>query len=117
MINPPKSTEVIEFVKNHPNKWSGDAYRFHPKGVIVDNILFVDEWNTNNYSTIYLAPENCEWIPAENSREASVGGSKYNAIPRPKDGELIKIYWSGSWSGVVEDGVKKRVFEILKEAK
>lgn len=112
-IEPPKSSDVIKFIADHPKKWSGDAYGYHPKGVIVDNILFVDEWNTNGYTSIYLAPENCEWIPAANSREASIGGSEYNAIPRPKERELIKIYWSGSWSGVVEDGVKERVAEIL----
>lgn len=113
-IKPPASRDVISFVTRQEDKMPGAAYGFHPKSVIRGPFVFVDEWHINKHSAIYKAEDASQGFKAPaNSREASISGWKSEAIPRPKAGKLIDIYWSGRWRPEATEADRAAVLEIL----
>lgn len=113
-IEPPKSRDVIAFVTRQDDKMAGDAYGFHPKSVIRGAFVFVDEWHVDHHSAIYKASDISEGFKAPaNSREASISGWKSEAIPRPRAGKLIDIYWSGRWRPEATAEDRAAIVEIL----
>lgn len=114
---PPSSLDVTRYIesrKGDDGYWSGDAYGYHPVGVIFENLLLVDEWHCNGYATIYLKEdEDSAWECPASGRDASVGGSKYHAIPRPITGKLRTIFGNGRWVKGANPDEKNSVMDLL----
>lgn len=109
----PSNKTITDFVKGRDH-WNGDAYDYHPKGVTVDDLVFVDEWHTWGTAAIYLATDTSEgWTPPACGRSASISGARMDALPRPNAGTLWLVYYSGSWKPGVPDNVKERILSIL----
>lgn len=106
---------LVGSFKAVPGAWTGDAYGYHPHGVIRRGIIFTDHHNVNNYvsASVILEPGS-GIIPADNGRAASVSGGSNGAVPRPKSGGVLTVYRNGAWVG--EDGPwRKIVIEVLAD--
>ena len=107
--------KLVGSFKAVPGAWSGDAYCYHPHGVIRRGIIFTDHHNVNCYvsASVILEPDS-GIIPADNGRAASISGGSGSAVPRPKSGGVLTIYRDGNWVG--EDGPwRKVVIEVLAD--
>ncbi len=107
--------QLVGTYKPVAGRWSGDAYCYHPHGVIRRGIIFTDHHHVSGHVTahVILDPEG-GIFPADSGRSASVSGDSARAVPRPKRGGLVSVYNDGKWVG--PDGPwRKIVCEVLDE--
>ena len=106
---------IVGSFKAVPGAWTGDAYGYHPHGVVRRGIIFTDHHNVNNYvsASVILEPD-AGIIWPNNGRSASINGPASEAVPKPKSGGVLTIYSNGRWEG--EDGPwRKIVIEVLAD--
>lgn len=91
-----------------PGYWEGSSHGYHPCGLLINGILFRNDWNTNNYCSISIADNpNIEFHPAEDCPRAWHA----QAVPKPKEGNLTTVWSNGCW--VLEGPWKEKINEIL----
>lgn len=87
------------WVDGLPGKWRGDAYCYHPHGVIVRPMVYTDHHNINGYcDACVMTDPAARFKPRGEGREASLGSGP-SPNPRPETGELVMIYRNGDWVG------------------
>lgn len=107
--------QILNFIQTHPNAMRGDAYCYHPESVIVGNLVFVDGHHVHGDATVYAADHCADgWNYPRNSRDASISGDKFDAIPRPKNGTLTQIWWNGTWYLGVTSEHKEAIRKALE---
>ena len=118
MIDAPTASHFRNLVgsfRSVQGAWTGEAYGYHPHGVIRRGIIFIDHHNVNDYcgASVILDPT-AKIIPADNSRSASISGYCDNAVPRPESGGVLTVYRDGQWVG--EDGPwRKIIVDVLAD--
>lgn len=82
-----------------PGKWKGDAYGYHPHGVIARPMVYTDHHNIHGHcdACVMTEPEST-FKPRGQGREASLGGG-LSPNPTPETGTLVMVYRNGEWVG------------------
>lgn len=81
-------------------KWKGDAYNYHPHGVIARPMIYTDHHSVSGSCEAQVMTDPSAKIkPWDNGREASCYGGPYGPRPLPESGELVLVYHSGEWVG------------------
>lgn len=81
-------------------QWKGDAYNYHPHGVVRRPMIYIDHHNTHGYTDAYVMTDpNAEFYPITSGRDASISSHSQPVTPTPKSGELVLIWTSGHWVG------------------
>ena len=81
-------------------KWKGDAYGYHPHGVIMRPMIYTDHHNVSGACEAQVMTDPASKIkPWDNGREASCYGGPYGPRPLPETGKLVTVYRSGEWVG------------------
>lgn len=113
-IQPPSASKMCEVLaKARSYKlegyWEGSSYRYHPCGVMRRNMLFVNDWNTNNYCSVWVHTMN----PVQYMKWDNNPAHNGNPVPHPVEGERIKVYSSGRW---LEDGPwQQAIVDVIVE--
>lgn len=82
-----------------PGKWKGDAYRYHPHGVIARPMIYTDHHNTSGTCDAQvMTDKTAKFKPRGEGREASIGNGPC-PNPIPETGELVTVYRNGEWVG------------------
>ena len=81
-------------------KWKGDAYNYHPHGVIARPMIYTDHHNVSGSCEAQVRTEpSSKMKPWDNGREASCYGGAHGPRPLPEMGSLVTVYRSGEWVG------------------
>ena len=80
--------------------WKGDAYCYHPHGVIRRPMVYTDHHNVSGACDAQVMTDpSAVFKPRGEGREASLGNSGLSPNPRPETGELVMVYRNGEWVG------------------
>jgi hypothetical protein len=83
-----------------PGKWKGDAYCYHPHGVIARPMVYTDHHNVSGACDAHVMTDpEAKFKPRGVGREASLGNSGLLPNPKPESGELVMVYRNGDWVG------------------
>lgn len=81
-------------------KWKGDAYGYHPHGVISRPMIYTDHHNVSGSCDAQVMTDPASKMkPWDSGREASCYGGVHGPCPRPETGELVLVYRNGEWVG------------------
>lgn len=99
--------------------WKGDAYCYHPHGVIRRPMVYTDHHNVSGAceAQVMTIPTS-NFMPRGEGREASIGNSNLSPRPCPEQGHLVIVYRNGEWVG--PDGpwraaMRKDMADVLRE--
>jgi hypothetical protein len=86
-----------------PGKWKGDAYCYHPHGVIARPMIYTDHHNVSGACDAHVMTDpEAKFKRRAEGREASIGNDSASPNPTPETGQLVMIYRNGEWVG--QDG-------------
>ncbi len=81
-------------------KWKGDAYGYHPHGVISRPMIYTDHHNISGQCDAKVMTDPAAKFKRRAAgREASIGNDTASPNPTPETGELVTVYSSGEWVG------------------
>lgn len=81
-------------------RWTGDAYGYHPHGVIMRPMIYTDHHDVSGRCDAQVMTDPAAKMkPVASGREASLHGSSASCTPKPETGELVTVYRNGEWVG------------------
>lgn len=88
------------WVDGLPGKWKGDAYCYHPHGVIARPMIYTDHHNVSGDCDAHVMTDpEAKFKRRAEGREASIGNDSASPNPTPETGQLVMIYRNGEWVG------------------
>lgn len=81
-------------------RWQGDAYGYHPHGVICRPMVYTDHHHISRHCDAKVMTDpTARMKPLASGRDASLHGSSSNCVPTPETGELVTVWRNGDWVG------------------
>ncbi len=81
-------------------KWKGDAYCYHPHGVIARPMVYTDHHNTSGTCDAKVMTDpSAPFKRRAEGRDASIGNDSASPNPTPERGALVTVYANGEWVG------------------